>query len=109
MPAPVASGWSESPGGPCTHWKKRRLITAHMESGHSFVDFESPAHANPVSHGTADRTGRIDQLIAYRRQEFDDELVTSSNKLLGLERRRSSEVSIRCDATNSAHQRRRHV
>src|SRR6201987_4612550 len=21
MPAPVASGWSESPGGPCTHWK----------------------------------------------------------------------------------------
>jgi hypothetical protein len=21
MPAPVASGGSESPGGPCTHWK----------------------------------------------------------------------------------------
>ena len=21
MPAPVASGWSESPGGTCTHWK----------------------------------------------------------------------------------------
>src|SRR5271167_3778280 len=21
MPAPVASGWSESPGGPRTHWK----------------------------------------------------------------------------------------
>ena len=21
MPAPVASGWSESPGGVCTHWK----------------------------------------------------------------------------------------
>src|ERR1700726_3055865 len=21
MPAPVASGWSESPGGACTHWK----------------------------------------------------------------------------------------
>jgi hypothetical protein len=21
MPAPVASGWSESPGGPSTHWK----------------------------------------------------------------------------------------
>jgi hypothetical protein len=28
MPAPVASGWSESPGGPCTHWEKRRLVTA---------------------------------------------------------------------------------
>src|SRR5207302_5192530 len=21
MPAPVASGWSDSPGGACTHWK----------------------------------------------------------------------------------------
>jgi hypothetical protein len=21
MTAPIASGWSESPGGPCTHWK----------------------------------------------------------------------------------------
>src|SRR6516164_8029561 len=21
MIAPIASGWSESPGGPCTHWK----------------------------------------------------------------------------------------
>src|SRR5215472_13367043 len=31
MPAPVASGWSESPGGPCTHWEKRRLVTAHMD------------------------------------------------------------------------------
>src|SRR6516164_299140 len=25
MPAPVASGWSESPGGPCTHWKSAAL------------------------------------------------------------------------------------
>ena len=30
MPAPVASGWSESPGGPCTHWERRRLVTAHV-------------------------------------------------------------------------------
>ena len=42
-------------------------------------------------------------------REHRSALVTSSNKLVGLERRRSSEVSIRCDATNSAHQRRRHV
>src|ERR1700731_3410499 len=25
MPAPVASGWSESPGGACTHWKSAAL------------------------------------------------------------------------------------
>src|SRR6516164_8034914 len=25
MPAPVASGWSQSPGGPCTHWKSAAL------------------------------------------------------------------------------------
>jgi hypothetical protein len=35
MTAPIASGWSESPGGPCTHWK-RRLFTAHA-GGHSAV------------------------------------------------------------------------
>src|SRR5271167_5196449 len=23
-----------SPGGACTHWKKRRLVTAHVGSGH---------------------------------------------------------------------------
>src|SRR5689334_1960591 len=29
MPAPVASGWSESPGGPCTHWKAPPCHVAH--------------------------------------------------------------------------------
>ena len=29
MPAPVASGWSESPGGPCTHWKAPPCHGAH--------------------------------------------------------------------------------
>src|SRR5215470_4734830 len=32
MTAPIASGWSESPGGACTHWKARRLVTAHTRS-----------------------------------------------------------------------------
>src|SRR5436309_15440637 len=32
MPAPVASGWSESPGGPRTHWKAPPC-TAHPLSG----------------------------------------------------------------------------
>src|SRR5712672_1679395 len=29
MPAPVASGWSESPGGACTHWKAPPCHGAH--------------------------------------------------------------------------------
>jgi len=33
MTAPVASGWSESPGGSRTHWKPPPF-TAHTLSGH---------------------------------------------------------------------------
>src|SRR3982751_2196018 len=29
MTAPAASGWSELPGGPCTHWKTAPLHGAH--------------------------------------------------------------------------------
>src|SRR5437868_3607562 len=29
MPTPVASGWSESPGGTCTHWKAPPCHGAH--------------------------------------------------------------------------------
>src|SRR5690242_7649189 len=29
MPAPAASGWSESPGGACTHWKAPPCHGAH--------------------------------------------------------------------------------
>ena len=32
MPAPVASGWSESPGGPCTHWKSAALSRRTWEA-----------------------------------------------------------------------------
>src|ERR1700756_2402405 len=39
MTAPIASGWSESPGGPCTHWKappchgaRRSAVIAASES-----------------------------------------------------------------------------
>ena len=34
MTAPVASGWSVSPGGTCTHWKAPPF-TAHTRCGHS--------------------------------------------------------------------------
>src|SRR5246500_4941602 len=29
MTAPIASGWSESPGGACTHWKAPPCHAAH--------------------------------------------------------------------------------
>src|SRR5215468_8286956 len=29
MTAPVASGWSDSPGGPCTHWRVPPFHGAH--------------------------------------------------------------------------------
>src|SRR5690242_11302524 len=32
MPAPVASGWSESPGGACTHWKAPPYHGAHRNA-----------------------------------------------------------------------------
>ena len=31
MTAPIASGWSESPGGACTHWKTPPLHGAHRQ------------------------------------------------------------------------------
>src|SRR5882762_8283660 len=36
MPAPVASGWSESPGGACTHWKAPPCHGAHPQ-GNFFI------------------------------------------------------------------------
>src|SRR5258708_31146080 len=32
MPAPVASGWSDSPGGACTHWKAPPCHGAHPKA-----------------------------------------------------------------------------
>src|SRR5262245_16094721 len=31
MTAPVASGWSDSPGGPCTHWRVPPFHGAHPQ------------------------------------------------------------------------------
>ena len=39
MTAPIASGWSDSPGGPRTHWKAPPF-TAHAELGHFLADPE---------------------------------------------------------------------
>jgi len=47
MTAPVASGWSESPGGPFTHWNAPPF-TAHTHCGHSHRT-STPANAS-ISH-----------------------------------------------------------
>ena len=47
MPTPVASGWSESPGGPCTHWK---APSCHGARGkRSLVSFGPQAHGRQRS------------------------------------------------------------
>src|SRR5215468_9776581 len=40
MTAPIASGWSKSPGG-LAPTGKRRLFTAHADSGHSTTTVEA--------------------------------------------------------------------
>ena len=41
MTAPAASGWSELPGGPCTHWKTAPLHGAHPKQTHTYsMDWE---------------------------------------------------------------------
>src|ERR1700720_2076454 len=44
MPAPVASGWSESPGGACTHWKAPPCHGAHpLRTFGAAYQIENPA------------------------------------------------------------------
>src|SRR5262249_15599473 len=44
MPAPVASGWSEAPGGACTHWKAPPCHGAPpLRSSANWVRFSQPA------------------------------------------------------------------
>src|SRR6202045_4400631 len=40
MPAPVASGWSESPGGACTHWKAPPCHGAHPTRSFGFLAWD---------------------------------------------------------------------
>ena len=44
MPAPVASGWSESPGGACTHWK---APPCHGARGEAVITPSWP-HSNEI-------------------------------------------------------------
>src|SRR6516165_3651141 len=49
-----------SPGGACTHWKKkRRLVTAHVETGQS----GSGAKSRTFASARASRNKRDDQLL----------------------------------------------
>ena len=58
MTAPIASGWSESPGGPCTHWKappchgappKPSLVRAPVRL--SWLGAEVRTRIGPSPHG----------------------------------------------------------
>src|SRR5215469_4101802 len=52
MTAPIASGWSESPGGPCTHWKAPPFHGARRKRSSAGADHTllrgSPAGLLPV-------------------------------------------------------------
>ena len=48
LTAPFASGWSEAPGGPCTHWKAPPCHGAHPKrSLLSPAEFDADAHFVP--------------------------------------------------------------
>src|SRR5712675_2563148 len=49
MPAPVASGWSESAGGACTHWKAPPCHGAHPQ----------PSFRTPLADGGGRRKAAI--------------------------------------------------
>src|SRR5580704_4598673 len=56
MPAPVASGWSESPGGACTHWK-----APPCHGAHPFETFMPAPVAGPV----AQESGHSPQTLGH--------------------------------------------
>src|SRR6476660_2566930 len=49
MPAPVASGWSESPGGACTHWKAPPCHGARRRLTMVLADLRTPQPAAPTA------------------------------------------------------------
>src|SRR5467141_2762351 len=68
MPAPVASGWSESPGGACTHWKAPPCHGAHPDQTFPQLygcgsEFNRNNYCNP----------EVEELIARQSSEADQE------------------------------------
>src|ERR1700720_1212355 len=63
MTAPIASGWSESPGGPCTHWKappchgaRRNRPFREVSTKLANSSRKQPGGARAGIRGTADST-----------------------------------------------------
>ena len=54
MTAPIASGWSESPGGTCTHWKAPPCHGAPPKPS-----FFSPGRGRPLSGGKLSFVSRL--------------------------------------------------
>ena len=50
MTAPVASGWSVSPGGACTHWKAPPLHGAHVKRPLRIAAMEVAVGGKPSFH-----------------------------------------------------------
>jgi hypothetical protein len=62
MPAPVASGWSESPGGACTHWKAPPCHGAHPKQSLAAAD-HSAFSAMEQHKPELNRKSRVDRCL----------------------------------------------
>jgi hypothetical protein len=67
MTAPVASGWSELPGGACTHWKTPPF-TAHTHCGHSCWPAQRTFWMGSVANGGDEKFCKVvgGQLIGLK-------------------------------------------
>ena len=75
MPAPVASGWSESPGGACTHWKAPPCHGAHPLRT-LVVGVSSSAYCKLVL--TSLQTGSEGSPLRHPKKSFRCEIVHTS-------------------------------
>ena len=73
MTAPIASGWSESPGGPCTHWKAPPLSRRTPISAVRGTTIE-PLVGHGVISGDQDR---LPVLVAGEIVVSDEELANA--------------------------------
>src|SRR5262249_44142803 len=68
MPAPVASGWSESPGGACTHWKAPPCHGARGQR--SFVSTDRSGRVAPIPDlPPSPQNGEVDGEPPFSRYE----------------------------------------
>jgi hypothetical protein len=103
MTAPIASGWSESPGGPCTHWKAPPCHGARRNQSFAVSGLYSPGSRRPTFAIPLRRSGELYRWsIVYntvdapiRRQkvtlmEIDEFIDTYSDDVLYLDEARAA-------------------